>query len=181
MGIEMPLIQRRMRKIRALIYKDKIVKHCGKHESSILWDNITRVKIIENTKGETVHIQLRGKGKAVLWLGGLNEMGKLAGLIRERMSGDIVVNTKRSRLDERIVIAISVIGTMIVMVVIASLGAKAMDIFAIFFAFATSCFLLLFRPLTKGCTSFKWPEIVLSLLMFLLGIYGLVSFLGLLS
>ena len=177
MAIEMPLIQIRMRKIKAFIYDDRIVQKCGKHEDSIPWDNVTQVKIIENNKGETVRIQLRGKDKAIIWLYGLNEMEKLTGLIRQRIQDDILVNTKRSRLDERIVAATTAIVMMIVMVLITSLGAKAIDIFAILAMFVMSSFVLLLRPLSRSGVSPKWLETVFILLMFLLGIYGLVSFL----
>lgn len=176
-AIEIPLIQRRMRKIKAFIYNDRVVKKCGKHENSIPWDNVAQVKIIEDNKGETVHIRLRGKDKAIIWLYSLNEMGKLAGLIRQRIPSDISVNTKRNRLDGRIVIVTTAVGAFIVMALITSLGAKARDIFAVLFVLVTSCLLLLFRPLSRSGVSPKWLETVFILLMFMLGIYGLVSFL----
>lgn len=176
-AIEIPLIQRRQRKIKAFIYDDRIVKRCGKCENSIRWDNIAKIKINENNKGEIIHIRLKGKDKATLWLFGLNEMEKLAGLIKSRISGNILVNTRRNRLDERITIVISAVSTIIVMIIIASFGTKAMDIFAISISLGTSLFLFLFRPLSKNGTSPKWLETVFILLMFAIGIWGLVSFL----
>jgi len=174
--IEVPLIRRSLRKIKAFIHNDKIVKQCGKHENSIPWDNIARIKIRENRKGEIVNIQIRGKDKSILWLGGLNEMGKLVGLIRDRIPNNVLVNTKRSRFEPGIIVTITVICVTIIMIIIASLGAKAMDIFSILFAFGLSLLLLLFRPLSKSDTRLKWIEIVCSLLLMLLGIHGLINF-----
>jgi hypothetical protein len=175
--IEKPLVYRSLRKIKAFVNNDKIVKQCGKHENSIRWDNITKLKISKNRKGEIVRIQLRKKDKTVLWLGGLNEMERLAGLIRERVPDDILMNTKSSRLDIRIMGIAVIFITFIIVAIIASFGSKAMDIFAIVAAFAVPLYLLLFRPLSKICISSKWFEIIISLLMLMWGIYGLVIFL----
>jgi hypothetical protein len=176
-AIEIPLIQLRQRKIKAFIHNDKIVKQCGKRENSISWDNIARIKINENSKGEIIRVQIRGKDKTVLSFYGLNEIERLASMLRERISDDILVNTKRSRLDQPIIGLISAISTMIFMAIIASFGEKAINIFAILVAFGTSFFLLLYRPLSKSDIGLKWIEITVSLTMFLLGIYGLISFL----
>jgi Ca2+/Na+ antiporter len=174
--LEKPLIRRSLRKIKAFIHNDKIVKQCGKHENSIPWDNIARIKIRENRKGEIVHIQIRGKDKSILCLGGLNEMGKLAGLIRDRIPDNVLVNTKRNRFEPGIIVAITVVCVTIFMIIIASLGDKAMDVFASLFWLVASLFLLLYRPLSKSDTGLKWIEIVCSLLLMLLGIHGLIEF-----
>jgi Ca2+/Na+ antiporter len=176
-AIEAPLLRLRQRKIKAFVYDDRIVKGCGKHENSIPWDSITRVKIVEDNKGETVRIQLRGRDKATLWLFGLNEMEKLADQIRERARGEISIRIKRNKLSVRTAGVMSAVVTMLIMILITSLGAIAEDIFAILFVFAVSCFLLLFRPLSRLDAWPKWLETVCILLMFALGIWGLVSFL----
>lgn len=176
-AVEIPLLNRRQRKIRVFVHNDKIVKQCGKHENDISWENVSLLKIKEDNKGIITHIKIRGKDKTLLWLYGLNEMGKLASLIKERISVDALVNTRRNKLDLRITGIIAAIATFIFMTIIASFGAKAMDIFAILASFGVSCFLLLYRPLRKSDRGLKWIEIGVSLLMLLLGIYGLISFL----
>jgi predicted tellurium resistance membrane protein TerC len=105
-------------------------------------------------------------------------MGKLAGLIKEGISGDVLVNIKRNRLDIRVIGIISAVIAVIIMTIIGLTGNKAMDIFALFIAFGTSGFLFLYRPLSKMDASLKWIEIVCSLLLGLLGVIGFISFLN---
>jgi hypothetical protein len=174
-AVETPLLRRSQRKIKAFIYDDRIVKKCGKQENSMSWNNITRVKIIEY-RGETVHIRLRGKDKATLWLFGLNEMEKLADLIRQRMPSDILVHTRKHKLSFRLTGVTSVVVATVAMMSIASLGMKVMEVFFISFVLGVSLFLFSYRPFSKTDASLKWPEIVLCLLLFMLGIYGLVNF-----
>ena len=173
--VEISLLFRRQRKIKAFIYDDKIVKQCGRHENSISWHNVTQIKIRENNKGEIVNIVIRGNDKTSILLFGLNEMRKLADLIRERLSDDVLVKTKKNRFDLRIHGIIAAVGTMFFMAIITSFGDKAKDIFAVLVAFGTSFFLLLYRPLTKSDAGLKWIEIILSLILLLLGIYGFIS------
>jgi hypothetical protein len=176
-AVEIPLINRKHRKIRVLIDNDKLVKQCGRNENHLLWDNISRVKIRENNRGEILSIIIKAKDKMSLWLFGLNEMEKLAGLIKERMPADASLNTKRNRLDMRVTGIISAVITVTLMTLIALLGNKAMDIFALFAAFGTSGFLLSYRPLSKMDADLKWIEIGCALFLILLGICGLISFL----
>jgi hypothetical protein len=174
-SVEMPLMFRRQRKIKAFIYNDKIVKQCGRHENSISWQNVVQIKIRENNKGEIVNIQIQGNDKTSILLFGLNEMRKLSDLVRERLPGDALVKTKKNRFDLRIHGIIAAVGTFFFMAIITSFGDKAKDIFAVLAAFGTSLFLFLYKPLGKSDAGLKWIEIILSLILLLLGIYGFIS------
>ena len=63
------------------------------------------------------------------------------------------------------------------MAVIASMGSKAMDIFAIFAAFAVGLLLLIFKPITKSDILNKWVELAFGAVLLILGLYGLIEFL----
>ena len=179
LAIEIPLINRSLRKMKVLIYEDEIIKQCGKYQQTALWDDIIKIKLIENPDGGLVYIQLYRKNKRAIHLGGFNEMEKIANLVKEKISDSVLVQTKRHRLDweNPIVLIITCIVTMVIMGIIASKGAKAMDIFTILFALCVGSWLLTYRPLTKADLRSKWFEIIAALFMIIMGIYGFIVFL----
>jgi len=175
-AIEGLLINRSLRKMKVLIYEDKIIKQCGKHPQIVLWDNIIKIKLNENPEGSIVWIRLYRKNGRVIYLNGFDEMEKIANLIREKISDDVLVQTKRYRIepDNPIVSIITVIATMVIMGIIASKGIKALSIFATLFPLCVGSVLLIFRPITKANLSMKWAEIIVALLMIITGIYGFI-------
>ncbi|MBC8472502.1 MAG: hypothetical protein H8D56_23820, partial [Planctomycetes bacterium] len=166
--------------MKVLINEDRIIKQCGKRHQTVLWDNIIKIKLIENPDGGLVSIRLYRKNEKVIYLGGFNEMEKIAHLIREKISDNVLVQTKRYRLayDNPIVPIISGSVTMVIMCLIASGGNKAMDIFTILFALCVGSGLLIYRPLTKFSLSSKWSEIICAVLLIILSIYGFIRFGG---
>jgi hypothetical protein len=106
-------------------------------------------------------------------------MEKIAYLIKEKISDNVLVQTKRYRLDweNPIVAIITCVATMVVMGFIASKGSKAMDIFAILFALCVGSWLLIYRPLTKADLRSKWFEIISAVFFIIMGIYGFIVFL----
>ena len=179
LAIEIPLINRSLRKMKVLIYEDEIIKQCGKYQQTVLWDEILKIKLTETPEGSLVRIQLFRKNEKTIYLSGFNEMEKIAHLIKEKISDNVLVQTKRYRLDpdNPIVLLITCIATMVIMGIIASKGAKAMDIFVILFTLCAGSWLLTYRPLTKVNLSSKWFEIIGAVLLIILGVYGFIIFL----
>jgi len=176
LAIEILLINRSLRKMKVLIYEDEIIKQCGKHHQIVLWDEIIKIKLNENPEGSIVWIRLYRKNERVIYLGGFNEMEKIANLIKEKISDNVLVQTKRYRIepDNPIASIITVIATMVIMGIIASKGVKAMSIFATLFPLCVGSGLLIFRPLTKANLSMKWVEIIVALFLIITGIYGFI-------
>ena len=179
LAIEIPLINRSLRKMKVLIYEDEIIKQCGKYQQTVLWDEILKIKLTETPEGSLVRIQLFRKNEKAIYLSGFNEMEKIAHLIKEKISDNVLVQTKRYRLDpdNPIVPIITCVATMVIMGIIASKGAKAMDIFAMLFALCAGFLLLIYRPITKADLSMKWLEIIFAVLLIIIGIYGFIVFL----
>lgn len=179
LAIEIPLMNRSSRKMKVIIYEDEIIKQCGKSQQTISWDNIIKVKLVENPKGSLVRIRLYQKNNKAIYLFGFNEMGTIANLIKGRISNNVLVETKRHRLDWEtpIISIISAAVTIIVMTIIASKGTKAMNIFAISAALCVGSWLLIYRPLTKFNLRNKWFEIISAVFMIIIGIYGFIVFL----
>jgi len=179
-GIEILLMNRSSRKMKVLIYEDKIIKQCGKHHQIVLWDEIIKIKLNENPEGSIVWIRLYRKNGRVIYLNGFDEMEKIAKLIKGKISDNVLVQAKRYRLDweNPIVAIITVIATMVIIGFITSRGAKAMDIFAILSALCVGFLLLIYRPITKADLSMKWFEIIGALYLIIMGIYGLIVFLS---
>lgn len=176
------LINRRLRKLKVLIYEDKLVRQCGKKQQTFMWDDITRIKVIEKKNGNVVGIRLYTKKPAVtIHLFAFREIGDLTNLIKERTFGKVILQEKHWKinwLNPNVSFLIGGVPAMIVMAVICSMGSKAMDIFAIFVAFAVGLFLLIFRPLKK-CDIFynKWIELAFGAVFLIWGLYGLIVFL----
>lgn len=184
-GAETLLINRRLRKLTVLIYEDKLVRQRGKKQQILMWDDITRIKMVEKKNGNVVVVRLYPKKPAVtMHLYGFRETDDLANLIKERTLGKVILQEKRLKINWlNPIVGLLMFGvptmivTMIVMFIIASMGSKAIDIFAILVAFSTGLLLLIFRPLTKLDACDKWVEIAFVVVILISGLYGLIEFL----
>ena len=176
LAIEKLLIDRSSRKMKVLIYEDKIIKQCGKRHQIVSWDNIIKIKLNENPEGSIVWIRLYRKNERVIYLNGFDEMEKIAHLIKEKISDNVLVQTKHQRLDweNPIVSIITVIVIMTIMRIVAAWGIKAINIFATLFALCSGSMLLILRPITKSDLRYKWIEIIVALLMIITGIYSFI-------
>ena len=181
LAIEIPLINRRQRKLKVVIDEDKLIRQCGKKQQIFLWKDITRIKIVEKKNGVVAQIKIYPK-KAMMatYIHGFQEMENIANIIRERTSDSVPHQEKRWKLDWQspyVGILVGGLPTIFMMFIISSMGSKAMDIFAIVVALlGGSCFLII-RPLTKLDVCNKWVESVLGIILLGLGIYSLIYFL----
>ncbi|OHB84324.1 MAG: hypothetical protein A2Z38_08440 [Planctomycetes bacterium RBG_19FT_COMBO_48_8] len=180
-AIEIPLINRRLRKLRILIDEDKLVKQCGKKQQIFLWKDIARIKTVENKNGVVAQIKIYPKKpKMAMYLHGFREMENLANLIKERTSDSVVHLEKRWKLDWHnpfVGLLLGGVPTVVIMFIVASMGSKAGDIFAIVCALLVGLWILMFRPLTKLNASSKWVELVFGIVLLGIGIYALIYFL----
>ena len=178
--IETFFINRRFRKLKVSIYEDRLVKQSGKKKQILSWDDIERIKIVERKKGHIAQIKLYPQDiKKTIYLSGFEEMEDLAGLIKEKTPGRVLLQEKRWRLDWMnpvVIVPIGWVPTMVLLCIIASLGSKAIDIFAIFCTLSVGLGLLIFRPLTKFDAWNKWIEILVSAILLILGVYMLICF-----
>lgn len=175
-AIQAPLNFCSLRRIKILIHEDKIVKQCGKSQQYALWKDIVKMRRKEDTKGNLVHICLHDKYKKVIVLFGIDKMEEVDRLINENISDNVLVQTKRHRLnyEHPVLMALIMVTTLVVMAFFESKGDKVFNIFTSFIALSVGSWLLIFRPATKANLRFKWEEIILGLLLAALGAYGLV-------
>ena len=183
--IEILLINRRLRKLKVLIYEDKLVRQCGKKQNVLIWNDITGIKMFEKKNGDVAVIRLFLKNpKRTIYLSGFREMEDMANHIKERISNNVPLEEKRWKLDWQspskiaLIMVPVMIVTMIVMAVICSMGSKVIDIFAISFAFAVGLILLIFRPLAKCDIFNKWIDLAFGAVLIIAGLYGLIEFLS---
>jgi len=181
-AIEIPLINRRLRKLKVLIDEDKLIRQCGKKQQIFLWKDITKIKIVKKKGGIVIQIKIYPK-KAIMatYIHGFQEMEDLAGLIKERTSNKGVVHMEKCwKLDWQnpyVGVLVGGLPTMVIMFIIASMGSKAMDIFAIIVALLGGLCLLIIRPLTKLNVINKWVESIVGIVLLGLGIYALIYYL----
>lgn len=180
-AIEIPLINRRMRKLKVFIDEDKLTIQCGKKQQILLWTDIAKIKTVENKNGVVAQIKIYPKKpKMAMYLHGFREMENLANLIRERTSDSVLHQEKHWKLDWHnpfIGLLLGGVPTVVIMFIIASMGSKAMDIFAIVFGLLVGLWILMFRPLTKLNACNKWVESVFGIVPLGIGIYAIVYFL----
>jgi len=180
LAIEIPLINRRQRKLKVVIDEDKLIRQCGKKQQIFLWKDITRIKIVEKKDGVVAQIKIYPK-KAMMatYIHGFEEMENIANLIREKTSDSIPHQEKRWKLDWQspyVGLLVGGLPTMVMMFIIASMGNKAMDIFAIVVALLGGSCLLIVRPLTKLDVFSKWVESVFGIVLLGIGIYALIYY-----
>ena len=72
---------------------------------------------------------------------------------------------------------VAIVPTMVIMLIVASMGSKAGDVFAIVAAFILSLWLLIFQPMTKHNASIKWVELFLGIVLLGVGIYAIIYYL----
>ena len=179
-AVQALLISRRQRRLRVFVYEDKLVRQSGKKQQILLWEDIEKVKVVENKNGDVVHISLSAqKPKPAMYFGGFAKMKDLARLVTENAPEGILLRRKRWRLDWQnpLIVALIVIPpTLIAVCAVASMGSKAMDIFAIVVAFALGAGLLVFRPFTKYDASSKWFELLVAVALLVMSTYGCICF-----
>ena len=173
------LITRSSIKMKVLIYEDKIIKQCGKYQQTALWDNINKIKLTENPEGSVFNIRLYQKDEKAIDLGCFDEMDKMARLIRNKISDNVLVQMKRYRKNcgDIIIPIMTCIIPLVFVYIIASMGTKAMDICTILFPLIISSGILIFRPLTEFNLKFKWFEIIFAALLIILVIYYFIVYL----
>jgi hypothetical protein len=116
----------------------------------------------------------------VIYLNDFDEMEKIANSIKGKISDNVLVQTKRCRInwDNPLVLILICIATIVITGFIISRGPKALDIFAILLALCSGLLVLIYRPITKADLSMKWFEIIGALYLIIMGIYGLIVFLS---
>jgi hypothetical protein len=181
-AIEIPLLNLIMRKPKVLVDKDKLIRQCGKKQQILSWTDIAGIKTIKNKNGVVNQIRIYPKKpKMTMHLARYQDMENLANLIRERTSDKSVAHLeKRWKLDwdnPFIGAPVAIVPTMVIMFIVASMGSKAMDIFAVSIAFIISLGLLIFRPLTKHNASGKWVELFFVIVLLGICIYAIIYYL----
>ena len=178
--IELYLLNRRMRKLKVLIDEDRLIIQCGKKQHIFPWKDITRIKTVEKKNGVVTQIKIYPK-RAIMatYIHEFEKMEDMANLIRERTSDTVLHQEKRWKLDWQnpyIGLLVGGLPTMVIMFIIASMGSKAMDIFAIVVALLGGLCLLIIRPLTKLNVFGKWIELFFAIILLGLGIYALIYY-----
>ena len=84
---------KKLSKIKLLIDDEKIERQDGKKEIILPWGKIMKVKILESETGNPIRIKLYGNNKMVIY--GFGEMINILDLIKEKISENVIVQTKR--------------------------------------------------------------------------------------
>jgi hypothetical protein len=176
-AVEIPLLKRSMRGMKVLVDDERLIKQCGKRHNTVLWENICKIKLREDPKGHLGYIELHQKNKKTIWLGGFNEMDVIADFIKDKISDDVLIETKRQKFAQNTLLFVVLIafGTTAVLVIIASMGDMAFESFSMLCSFCMGFWLLIYRPLTKINLRWKWWEIVLALISLACGISLLLA------
>jgi hypothetical protein len=165
--------------MRVLVKDTKIVKTHSGGEQSLAWEDIDSVNIRENSQGDCVYIKIRSKEKNSLHLWDFERMHEIAELIRQKVSDNVTVETRRRRMDYKRFIY-CILGVAVALVVAAfgrTRGAHFGDIYEFVFFAGIALYLLICRPMTKYNAGWKRYEILLCIFMILNVIYRLMQML----
>lgn len=166
-----------MQAMRVLIKDTKIVKNHSGGEQSLVWEDIESVIIRENSQGECVYIKIQSKEKNSIHLWDFERMHEIAELIRQNVSDNITVETRRRKTNYKNLIY-CILGVAVALVVAAlcqARGAPFDDIYEFVFFAGIVLYLLIYRPMTKYNAGWKRYEILLCLFMVLNVIYRLMQ------
>lgn len=179
--IELLLIFRSLRKMKVIVYDDKLIKQSGNKKQTVLWDDVVKIKRRLKPRGTVDFLRIYQKGGGVIYLYGFTGMKEIDELIREKVEGKVLLQTKRQRLDWD-----SPIGSMIAafagaaagataVAIIGFAGHRALDVFAICLTMGVGSWFLILKPMSKTNLSFRWFEIILGIALISLGIYGFID------
>lgn len=161
--------------IKVIVSDDKIVKQSGKKEQSLLWSDISKVELRENPKGSVIFIILYRNQKKELYLGGFNDMDKIAQLIKEKIGNNVSVQVKSHKIDWTNPKVILISGGLAMIVTTAILfsgkiSEKWLDISGSLFYLIWGISDLIYRPLTKINLRLKWVDIIIGIGLIISGI-----------
>jgi len=89
----------RQRQTKVFTDNDRIILKGGKTEMCFFWEDIVKVRVIEDVKGNIWTIKLFGRDRKTIYLHGFDGMEKIVGLLKGKISETISVQTKRHRLN----------------------------------------------------------------------------------
>ena len=175
--IQMRLMKKIMRAMRVLIEDTKIVKTHSGGEQSLAWEDIDSVNIKENSQGDCVYIKILSKEKNSLHLWDFERMHEIVELIRQNISDNVTIESRRRKTDYASPIY-CILGGAVALVVIGfgrARGAHFDDIFEFAIFTGVGLYLLAYRPMTKYNAGWKRYEILLCIFMILSVIYRLMQ------
>jgi len=177
LAIQMRLMKKSMRAMRVLVEDTKIVKTYSGGEQSLAWKDIVGVDIRENPQGDCIYIKVRSRDKNSIHLWDFERMHEIAELIRQNVSDNVTVETRRRKMDYKSLIY-CILGGAMALVAVAfgrTRGAHFGDIYEFVFFAGIALYLLTYRPMTKYNAGWKRYEILFCLFMILNVIYRLMQ------
>lgn len=179
LAIELPLLNRSMRKMKVIIEDDRIIKQYSRGHKNFFWSDIDKVKMKKNPKGEHINIRIHGRDKRSIYIYGFERMGEIATLICEKTPNDTTIDIKQNKFDYQgyLFLTLLCITTLIVTFFVRSASELVEDIFEISFAVVAGLFLLIYKPIYKTNPSLKKLEKLLAIVMLLGGLCILIGML----
>lgn len=92
-------INKKLRNMKVCIADDKIVTKSQKKQREILWDNIVKIQILEDNKGNIKTIKVCDTSQKAVHLSGFSEMEKILQLIRNKVSSNVPYQKKKQILN----------------------------------------------------------------------------------
>ncbi len=171
------LIFRSLRKMKVIVYDDKLIKQSGNKKETVLWDDVIKIKRRLKPRGTVDFVRIYQKSGSVIYLYGFTGMNEIDELIRQKVEHKVLLQTKRQRLDWD-----SPIGSMMaagaaatVVAIIGFAGHTALEVFGISLTICVGSWLLILKPMSKTNLSFRWFEIILGIAFISFGIYGFMD------
>ncbi len=175
--IEQRLIFRSLRKMKVIVYGDQLIKQAGNKKQTVLWDDIVKIKRRLKPYGTVDLVRIYQKTGSVIYIYGFTGMDEIDELIRQKVEGKVLLQTKRQRLnwDSALGSILAAFAAATVTVVIGFAGHGALNVFGISVAIGTGSWLLFLKPMSKTNLSLRWFEIILGVGLISLGIYGIID------
>lgn len=98
-GIEIPLVIKRRLKMKLIVSDNSITSVSGRKEKSVAFDRLAVVNIVRGTQGNVEIIKLRGGMKESIRIYGLEEMDKVAELIKIKAPASVSMQVTRQKIN----------------------------------------------------------------------------------
>ncbi len=81
--------------MKVIVYDDQLIKQAGNKKQTVLWDDIVKIKRRLKPYGTVDLVRIYQKTGSVIYIYGFTGMDEIDELIRQKVEGKVLLQTKR--------------------------------------------------------------------------------------
>lgn len=168
---------KKISEMKLVVSENMVSRVGGKFEETIKYDDIVKITVKRNKKGEIIYLKVKISNKTIN-LSGFENMDNLFLDFKENITSECEIVEIKNRINwnNPFTTFITMIVTVLVIIAMFLIEIKVYEIFNILFPIALGTVFIMFKPISKNAgTRFRKFEIIISCII-LVG--GILSFIG---